>query len=178
MRWVVKFLSLLSRLCLAQRYYFSFPHFFATWANMHARTHWTQWNHLLSQVYLFCPFSGFVVGKCLVLIYSTLSSDWITLMGTSITKNSSREKKKPKLLRLHHSFWQVIHVNKFFFCFFSFFTSHGNMTCFMTILLCENFHLNFLFPSKTPTTVTRWLMRLIIMFTCPYLNFRIWLYVL
>lgn len=63
-----------------------------------------QWNYRQSQVYLFCPFSCIYVGKCLVLIYSTLRSDWITLMGTSITEHGTRKKKNlTKHLRSHYS---------------------------------------------------------------------------
>lgn len=64
----------------------------------------TQLNYRWSQVYLFCPFSCYCVGKCLALIYSTLSSDWITLMGTSITEHDTR-KILTKHLRSHYNLW-------------------------------------------------------------------------
>lgn len=56
----------------------SYIAFILPMSTTHTQNYW----HM--QVYLFCPFSWFHVGKCSVVIYSTLRSDWIKLIGTSL----------------------------------------------------------------------------------------------
>lgn len=68
----------------------------------HTHTH-RQWNYLLSQVYLFCPFSCFYVAKCLVLIYSTLRP-WLNYTDGNISQRAWYQKNiLTKHLRSYYS---------------------------------------------------------------------------